>query len=260
MNLGSEDQRQHPTIVTATCGVCGGNYPLDSNGNFREGKLCLICGSSGRSQAIAYAVSQYVFRQDRPLVSLDKRVDVKILGLSDAQIYAKALEQKCRYINTYYHKAPYLNIMKPGLRYRGRFDALISADVFEHAIGPPAAAFKGAYKILKTGGYLVLTVPFSNSEPHREHYPGLVNYTSEEISEGIWVAHLEFQGGTKTLEESPCFHGGPGKTLELRLFNRARLKEELTWAGFHSIHIQDENIPERGINWSPFSRLIVAQK
>lgn len=110
------------------------------------------------------------------------------------------------------------------------------------------------------GGYLILTVPFINKGEHKEHYPGLVNYTAEQRKDGTWMAHLEFPGGRKMVDEQPCFHGGPGKTLELRLYNRVRLEEELAWAGFQKVIIHDENMPERGINWNTASRLIVAQK
>ena len=74
------------------------------------------------------------------------------------------------------------------------------------------------------------------------------------------MAHLEFIDGRRIVDENPCFHGGPGKTLEVRLFNRTRLEEELAWAGFKAVIIHDENIPERGMNWNTASRLIVAQK
>ena len=251
---------QPRTIVEATCGICAGKYALDSKGSYREGALCTHCGSSGRSQSIAYALTHYVFRQEAALNNLDKQKRLKIVGLSDGPAYAKTLAKKCDYTNTYYHTEPFLDITKPSRKNLGAYDALISADVFEHVLAAPSHAFKGAYDILKPGGHLILTVPFINLGPHKEHYPGLVDYTSEERSDGTWVAHLVYPGGRQVTEENPCFHGGPGKTLEVRLFNRERIEEELAWAGFETVHIHVDNMPERGMNWNTASRLIVAQK
>ena len=249
-----------PDIVKATCSVCNAKYKLDKNINSREGHLCPKCGASGRSQAIAYCVTRYVFGQDKALSKVRAKKKIKMVGLSDGQVYARPLSRKCDYTNTFYHQDPFLDITNPQDDYFDKFDGLISADVFEHVLASPCHAFEGAYKILKPGGHLILTVPFTNKGPHIEHYPGLVGYESEERKDGRWVAHLEFSDGRKSIDETPCFHGGPGKTLELRIFNRARVEEELCWAGFTNIEILDDNIPEWGINWNAPSRIIVAQK
>jgi len=248
------------TIVEATCGICAGKYTIDTKGSYREGALCPHCGSSGRSQSIAYALTHYVFSQEVALNNLEKQKSLKIVGLSDGPAYANTLAKKCDYTNTYYHRDPFLDITKPDSYYLGKYDALISADVFEHVLAAPSHAFKGAYDVLKPGGHLILTVPFINAGPHKEHYPGLMNYTPEQRADGSWLAHLEYAGGRKETDEKPCFHGGPGKTLEVRLFNRDRIEEELAWAGFETVIVHVDNMPERGMNWNTASRLIVAQK
>jgi len=76
-----------------------------------------------------------------------------------------------------------------------------------------------------------LTVHFVNVGKHKEHYPGLVDYRAEQRSDGSWVAHLEFLGSRRIVDENPCFHWGAGKTLEVRLFNRTRLEEEVLGRG-----------------------------
>lgn len=257
---GVSKSQNENTIMDAKCGICGSVYPIDVKGNFREGTLCIHCGASGRSQAIAYALTHYVFREDVALNNLEKQKHLKIVGLSDGPVYAKMLAKKCDYTNTYYHTKPFLDITKPGRHDIGKYDALISADVFEHVLAAPSYAFKGAYDILKPGGHLILTVPFINVGDHKEHYPGIVNYESEQRSDGSWVAHIEYPNGKIVTDETPCFHGGPGKTLEVRLFNRKRIEEELSWAGFKSVMVHVDNMPERGMNWNTASRLIVAQK
>lgn len=76
-----------------------------------------------------------------------------------------------------------------------------------------------------------MTVHFVNVGKHREHYPGLVDYRAEQRSDGSWVTHLEFLDGRRIVDENPCFHWGAGKTLEVRLFNRTRLEEEVLGRG-----------------------------
>jgi SAM-dependent methyltransferase len=246
-------------MVRAECSLCATSYDLDTRKILREGKLCPGCGSSGRAQAISYCLAKYVFGHDGPLCHV-KKTKTKIVGLSDGPTYSAVLAKKCNYVNTYYHTQPFLDITDPQDEHIGQYDALISADVFEHVLGHPSNAFRGANKVLKKGGYLILTVPFINKGDHKEHYPGLQNYTAEQVEDGQWVAHLEYTGGLSTTEKKPCFHGGPGKTLEIRLFNRERIEEELFWAGFRNVKVHTQNMPERGINWTPPSRIITAQK
>lgn len=251
--------KQEGEDVSAQCPICGNSYTINTNWNAREGHLCGSCTASGRSQAIAFMVSKYVFGNETPLAKQDKRTDLKVIGLSDGQIYAQPLSKICDYTNSYYHQEPYLDITNPPDHYLNSFDALISADVFEHVFGDPCHPFRGANRILKPGGHLILTVPFVNQGGYQEHYPGMVGYESKQMN-GQWVAEIEYANGYVEIDEKPKFHGGPGKTLEVRLFNRKRLREELEWAGFEDITFHDENLPHHGINWSVASRPITARK
>lgn len=245
--------------IPAKCPICDATYQLNTNWNAREGHLCPSCTASGRSQAIAYLVSKFLFENKLPLVKQKKNRDIKLIGLSDGQVYAHPLSKICDYTNSYFHKEPFLDITAPLKGYWSGFDGLISADVFEHVLTEPCQAFSGAYKIIKPGGCLILTVPFVNHGDHKEHYPGISGYEARQEN-GSWIADIQYRNGkTKTITD-PKFHGGPGKTLEVRLFNRNRLLEELKWAGFDDIYVMDENLPEHGINWSAASRPIVAIK
>jgi len=249
-------------LIKANCSVCGRSYKLDISIDSREVQLCRRrrCRASGRAQGIAYALARYVFEEDKPLSKVRKNRDIRIVGLSDDHAYARVLQWQCTYTNTFYHTRPFLDISNPDKMYWGHCDALISADVFEHVMPPVSAAFEGAAKMLRPGGHLILTVPFTNKGEHIEHYPELRSYVSRQRPDGVWVADLEFDTGQKSTDESPCFHGGPGKTLELRVFNLKRIETELAAAGFTTINVLIDNIPEWGINWNPASRIIVAQK
>ncbi|MFI4924463.1 MAG: hypothetical protein ACHQJ7_04900 [Vicinamibacteria bacterium] len=59
----------------------------------------------------------------------------------------------------------------------------------------------------------------------------------------------------------PVFHGGPGTTLEMRLFSRDALLRAFERAGFASVRIADEPCLPFGIHWpEPWSVPMVARK
>lgn len=253
--------RSNTNTVEATCPVCGASYSLDVSVNSREGKLCPACGASGRAQAIAYHVSDILCGKVIPLKKHPINRSKKIVGLSDGSVYADVLKKKYDYTNTFFHREPFLDISNPSKKYHSTLDLLITTEVFEHVIGPSIAAFRGVFEVLKPGGHIILTVPFINKGDAVEHYsPDLTGYSSHKTHQGNWVAELEFSDGHRETDTEPKFHGGPGKTLEIRLFNRARLIDELEETGFTDIVIYDENQPEHGINWGEASRVITARK
>ena len=45
------------------------------------------------------------------------------------------------------------------------------------------------------------------------------------------------------------FHGGEGETLEMRLFSKEWVLDELKNAGFARVRVMDEEYPEFGILW-----------
>jgi len=247
-------------IVEAICRLCGKSYQFDSSVPHREGRLCPHCGISGRGSAIVYHTLRIVYGNATPLPKQSPKKDVKIVGLSDGVVYSVPFAEKFDYCNTYYHKEPYLDICAPGSGYLEVADVVISSEVFEHVIGPVGRAFTGLFDVLKPGGQLILTVPYQNHGDHLEHYPGAVNYEALEQPDGHWIAEIVYKDGSRMLDKSAKFHGGPGKTLEMRLFSRAEVERQLEKAGFVEISFHDENIPEVGIQWGPASRAITAAK
>jgi len=260
-NIQDTDDGIEGRCVSANCPICGTSYSLNISVHSREGKLCPNCGGSGRSQAIAYHVSKILTNSVSPLRSHKMDKSKKIVGLSDGKVYADILEKKYDYTNTFYHREPFLDISNPAKKFYYSFDLLITTEVFEHIIGPSINAFKGSFNILKPGGHIILTVPFINKGESIEHYgEDLIAYTSYKNNSGDWVAELEFNDGHSEVDENAKFHGGPGKTLEIRLFSRQRLLRELRDSGFINIEIHDENLPQYGINWGAASRVITAKK
>jgi len=252
-------REESASVVVANCPLCAHRYTFDQDSERREGPLCPKCNISGRASAIINALSNFVGQENIALVNHPLNKDVSIIGLSDSPRYAQYLADKYNYTNTYFHKEPYLDIRFPAEEHRGKYDVVISTEVFEHVLGDVTLAFDGAHSLLKPGGIFIFTVPFVNNGAHKEHYPGLVDYNSREV-DGKWVADLEFDTGVVQTDESPIFHGGPGITLEVRLFTRDSVLEYISAAGFIDIEVQDKNYPELGIKWGLASRLITAKK
>lgn len=246
--------------TTARCPICGTEFVYDTSQPTRELKICPSCGANGRSCAIIHLVCWSLLCNQASLCEQIQRKDLRVIGLSDGPVYSGRLKETFDYTNTFYHKEPLLDIRDPCPHWIETADLVIASEVFEHVIGPSQAAFDGAYRLLKPNGFLLLTVPYINHGNSLEHYPGLVRYESKKDTLGRWVAELVFEDGQKATDHKPRFHGGPGSTLELRLFNRERLLRELHTAGFVDIETFDEDKPELGINWGKPSRPILAKK
>lgn len=244
----------------ATCPVCAFSYEIAAETAKREGRQCINCGASGRASALLYAVAETAYGVARPIKLQKPRKELRVIGLSDGPVYQKLLSSRFNYTNTFYHQEPFLDIMSPAEKYLGSADMLITSEVFEHVVGDYHDAFRGAFAVLKPGGTMILTVPFQNAGEHLEHYPGATGYESYEASKGKWIAEIHYADGSKTFDEKAVYHGGPGKTLEMRVYSRKSLIAAIEAAGFTDIKVHDENRPEHGILWGKPSRLITATR
>ncbi|MGD0579614.1 MAG: hypothetical protein ABSC08_11870 [Bryobacteraceae bacterium] len=57
------------------------------------------------------------------------------------------------------------------------------------------------------------------------------------------------------------FHGGPGLALEMRLFTKGGIEDNLQAAGFHQIEFEMQDYTEFGIIFGhPWSRPVAARK
>jgi len=229
-----------------TCNICGHSGVFDPPGDWREAPSCGGCGSSVRMRSMVHWLLVGLDGASRGLAGMPRRRQIKGAGLSDWPGYAAPLAQVFDYANTYYHQPPRLDICAPDPAYRESLDFLMSSDVFEHVPPPAARAFEGAFAVLKPGGLLVLTVPFADNSETVEHYPNLVSYGVAKVDDDHVVVARNTDGGL-TLITDPVFHGGPGSTLEMRLFSRAGVIAELAAAGFTDIAVHEGAAPEWGV-------------
>jgi len=240
------------------CNVCGRDNPGPLPDEPRDTPSCRRCGSNVRFRAIAYLVTTEVLGVAVPLTKLRKRRDIRGVGLSDVGTYARQLHRRFDYRNTFLHTHPRLDITAIPQSEVGRYDFVISSDVFEHVAQPVQRAFVNVRQLLKPGGKLIFTVPFSLDDATDEHYPELHEYRIAQQM-GRWRLYNLTRDGVAQVFDDLVFHGGPGSTLEMRLFSRRALERHFADAGFARIRFADEAYAPFGIAWPvPWSVPVVA--
>jgi SAM-dependent methyltransferase len=234
--------------VQFRCNVCGAHNRVDPARIARESTSCGRCLSTVRFRAMAYLAVRETLGIEAALPDLSPRRDISGIGLSDDRRYARRLARIFDYQNTYLHKSPRLDITDVPPARRGRYDFAIVSDVFEHVEPPVSRAFEGARSLLKPGGVLVFSVPFTLEAETVEHFPELCHWSLRK-RDGAWrLTNVTADGRTETFHDL-VFHGGPGSTLEMRRFSRAALERHFAAAGFARMRIADEPCTQFGIRW-----------
>ena len=249
-----------PDAIVFRCNLCGGTGRVAKKTLDRERPTCAACGSNVRFRAIARLVVRELTAHDCALPDLPRAKEYRGLGLSDADAYALLFADKFDYVNTYFHAEPRLDIAHADVaRYGGR-DFIVASDVFEHVAPPVSRAFARARALLRDGGKLIFTVPFSLEPDTVEHFPDLHDWSIVE-SDGRWRLVNRTVDGRIATHENLVFHGGPGTTLEMRLFSQAALVREFERAGFSRVRFAAEACLPFGILWPvPWSVPMVAYR
>lgn len=259
--IGDLDPRTLDPSATIAfhCNLCGERALAKLADLARETPSCPSCRSTVRFRSIAHLVVRELTGENATLPALAPRPAIRGIGLSDAESYAKPLARVFDYENTWFHKAPRVDITAIPEDRIGRYDFLIASDVFEHVATPVGRAFDNALRLLKPGGLLVLTVPFSLDAATVEHFPELHEWSLGKVG-GEWLLVNKTADGRLVTHRDLVFHGGPGTTLEMRLFARDALLAELARAGFVDVRIANEPYLPFGIHWpEPWSVPIVAR-
>lgn len=202
----------------------------------REKPSCSECGSTVRMRSIIYSLSTIFFDQSLTLADFPVRPEIRVVGLSDWIGYAIPLAHKVNYTNTFYHQEPKLDITSIQSDVYETVDVLISSDVFEHVSPPVSTAFENSFKLLKPGGALILTVPYTLEIETKEHFPNLHRYEILKQSGRSILVNVTRDGREERFDNLN-FHGGDGATLEMRVFSQNGLLDELKMAGFEKIEI-----------------------
>jgi SAM-dependent methyltransferase len=219
---------------------------------------CPTCGSTSRDRQIAHLLSMALFGNPRTIPSMPTSQHIRGVGLSDSNRLATRLCQKFNYINTFFDRAPELDITEVPDDLCSTYDFLISSDVFEHVAPPIARAFVGARRLLKPGGVFLLTTPYSMGVSTREHFPELHEYSIiEDQNQKILVNRTS--DGREQVYRDLVFHGGDGATLEMRIFSLSDIQQLLHEAGFTYVKIwEEQHLPHGVYQVEPWARPISA--
>lgn len=247
--------------IAFQCNICGApaQFPRASLG--REIPSCCTCSSTPRTRFIIDILARHLLGRSVPLPQFPVQRALRGIGLSDPENYASGLRQKFDYRNTYFHTEPFLDIAgELAEQDLESLDFLISSEVFEHVAPPVSVAFANSFRLLKPGGLLILTVPYGRQTQTLEHFPELHEYSVSHANGEYLLTNRTREGVVQTFNHL-VFHGGPGTTLEMRIFAETDLIRHLTSAGFCDIRIHHESVLEYGIYWAePWSRPISARR
>ena len=256
------------------CNASGNSFTLTENQKHREGGN--VFGLNCRLRAIIYVLTN-VIKCDKILNNVTPNKNIKGIGMSDAPNLASALSKKFNYINTFYHTEPFLDIYNNDhLSRYNNLDFIISSDVFEHISPYPniQIAFDNLFKMLKTGGHIIFSVPFIYDN-YYEHFPSLYKYSIEldNLKNKYYIQNRTIDGKDEILDKCKtpsgeisdlCFHGGPGSTLEMRIFTQDVLIKHLKDSGFKEITFYNPNdkidMQEYGIFWENKCSLVCSAK
>jgi SAM-dependent methyltransferase len=206
-----------------------------------------------RFRSIVHLLSTELFGSSLALPDFPANKELAGLGMSDWSGYAAPLGERLAYTNTYLHQEPFLDIADPDPAFFGRMDFVICTEVLEHVPPPVQPAFDNLHRLLKPGGFAIVTVPYMLQEQTIEHFPELHDYRIEGEGQTAVLWNLT-QDGREQVFRDLVFHGGDGSTLEMRLFSEAGLIGSLKRAGFRSVSVRAEPCPQFGIlhpeSWS----------
>jgi hypothetical protein len=244
---------QSQESVPFRCNICGAHNLLARAALEREGGKCAACGSWVRARAVVDVLLTELIGRSVPLSDVTASCrHFAGIGMSCWDGYAVPFAELFNYTNTFYHRAPFLDISRMDGAMDGTLDFVISSDVFEHVAPPVSQVFRNTCRLLKANGLLVLTVPFDRpnepDQPTIEHFPDLFNYEILARDTGPVLRNVTRAGAVQEFRDL-IFHGGPGQTLEMRLFSEWALLRELEEAGFRDVRIHRESKLEFGIDW-----------
>jgi 2-polyprenyl-3-methyl-5-hydroxy-6-metoxy-1,4-benzoquinol methylase len=247
-------------LVNFECNVCEAQNRLSTHEFNREGGLCSNCNSNVRLRSIIHLLSISIFGESFSLPKFPVRRNLAGIGMSDWEVYAKKLKTKFSYTNTYYHQEPRLDISQISNEIYDSVDFIISSDVFEHIKPPVNLAFKNSYNLLKNNGVFIFSVPFVIEGETLEHFPDLHSYHIE-LTGNRYVLKNTTRNGQEQIFKDLIFHGGPGSTLEMRIFSKNDIIMHLQSSGFSSIEFFESNYSKWGIIWeNKYSLPLIARK
>lgn len=241
---------REPETLRFECNICGERYLVPIDQLRREVASCEGCNSTPRTRAIIRALSLELFGENLVLPDFPVSRGIIGLGMTDWAGYAVRLAEKFDYTNTYYHQEPKLDVSAREVPENlvQSSDFIISSEIFEHVVPPVRRAFQNTFKMLKPGGILILTVPYGIQTETVEHFPELCDFTIIGDKGSYRLKNVTPSGEVQEFHDL-VFHGGPGATLEMRVFAEAAVLQHLIEAGFEALTVHQTPDFPHGIWW-----------
>jgi hypothetical protein len=242
------------------CNITGQKFDVDETEKDRE--LASRFGFNSRDRAMCFVFTKLFYGKCRVLSDLKENKKLKGIGMTDNE-YAPIFEKKFDYTNTFYHTSPYLDIYNNDhVKNYNDLDFIISSDVFQNIDPYPSVqiAFDNLYKMLKQGGSIIFTVPFTHNE-HIENFPNLYKYEIKQENDAFILYNTTIDNKSEIINNLN-FHGGPGNVLEMRIFSKKSINSFLEKSGFVDIVFYEinKNMKKCGIFWSNTDSLIISAK
>jgi len=235
--------------IRFTCNICGVANSSSLSRLSREVASCAKCGSTVRMRAIIHMLSMELFGKSIVLKDYPVRQDIKGVGMSDWEVYAKVLSKKLDYSNTFYHQEPKLDITDISEDMCESMDFIISSDVYEHVLYPVSRAFDNTRRLLKEKGVFIFTVPYTKEGGSTvEHFGELHDFEIINNNGNYLLKDIDVAGNERIFQDL-VFHGGPGSTLEMRVFSEESLMDEFKKSGFNRVKVYNEPYMKYGIYW-----------
>ncbi|SRR5579883_2256061 len=245
--------------ATFQCNICASIQPRPETFD-REAVSCANCGSNIRTRGLMYVLSMELFALPLAVPDFPRVKSLRGLGTSDENLYAQSLAQHFDYRNTFFDREPRFDLTNPAAEDRSRYDFIVSSDVFEHVTPPVENAFRNVFQMLKPGGVLLMTVPYSIEPETLEHYPELHQFGFAQVA-GELVLVNRTKSGELQIFEKPVFHWAGGqKSLEARQFTEADLCATMRRAGFSDVRIYTEHYAPFGIEYAETWSLPIAAR
>ena len=198
-------------------------------------------------RALLRALSLELYGLPLTLPELPRVRSLRGLGLSDSVQYADLLAAKFDYRNSFLDRQPRFDITEIAEGDCGRYDFLLASEVFEHVPPPVETAFRNAWRLLRPGGVLAFTVPYSLEATTAERFPDLHEFGLAQVG-GRTVLVNRTRGGEVQVFENLVFHVSFGEpALEMRELSESHLKTLLAQAGFETVSVFADDYPPYGI-------------
>jgi SAM-dependent methyltransferase len=218
--------------MTGRCNVCGWTGRFLRLDRGREGTVCTNCGSTSRNRAVSFVLAR-VLDESQAVFRWQYRLQTRMLESSARGALAMYFRMKFDYYGTEFdpgkiaagtHPREYADFQK--LHYdQDTFDFVVASDVFEH-IRRDADAMREVERVLKPGGYLILTVPYDHERSQT-------------------LRRVDTSGPIDVHLLPPQYHGGGGHTLAYREYGRD-LSDLMGASGFFVQRVVVDQ-PELGI-------------